>query len=179
MTVFLRPNPSSVPVDYQKIMAMNGLITLPQRQLAIYTCKSGANIGPQGPPGIDHNSLYDTIIAAATDEYTPISVGAQAKTTYRCPYPLDLATGYIRMSLTNAPVGASFIVDLKMNGTSMFSTLLSIDAGELTSVTASVPAVLAITTIPDDAQFQCYVTQIGSTESGTGLKVAVTGIKTT
>ena len=120
--------------------------------------------------------IYDTIIASASDEDTPIAVDlVTAKTTFRAPYPLALA--YVRASLTTPPTGASFIVDVHMNGVTMFSTLLSIDPTEKTSVTASVPAVLSVTSVPDDAEFTVFVTQVGSTLAGTGLKIAVTGIK--
>jgi len=122
--------------------------------------------------------IFDTIIASASDEITPITVDIVVpKTTFRAPYPLDLTNGYIRASLTTAPTGADFIVDVHMNGTTIFSTLLSIDAGEKTSKTAVSPAVLSILSIPDDAEFEVFVTQIGSTLAGTGLKIAVTGVK--
>ncbi len=183
MTVFLRPQPAAIPTDYHRVVGKIGLLVMPQRNLAIYTCKAGPNQGPQGEqgnPGVDQNSWYDCIIAAATDEYTPIPVsGALPKTTYRCPYALDLTSGYVRMSLTTAPTGAKFIVDVLMNGTTLFSTLISIDIDEKTSVTAVVPAVLSTTYIPDDAEFQVFVTQNGSVIAGTGLKATVTGIKTT
>jgi hypothetical protein len=65
-----------------------------------------------------------------------------------------------------------------MNGTTMFSTPLQIDAGTKTTVGSAVPAVLSITDVPDDAEFLVYITQVGSTYAGSGLKVAVTGIKT-
>jgi hypothetical protein len=69
------------------------------------------------------------------------------------------------------------IVDLLMNGVSMFTQQLVIDVNEKTSVTSSTQATLAITDIPDDAEFLPYVTQVGSTIAGTGLKIAVTGLK--
>ena len=176
-TVFLRPQPSAAPVDYIREQAKAGMVMMASRNLAIYTCKEGANQGPQGPPGVDQNSWFDTIIAAATDESSPISVGGP-KTTFRCPYPLDLTNGYIRISLSEAPEGAAFIVDVKMNGVSMFSTQVQIDANQRTSVTSSVPAVLTTTYCPDDAEFTVFVTQVGTIATGIGLKVAITGIKT-
>ena len=48
----------------------------------------------------------------------------------------------IRASLSVASSSGSVTVDVKKNGTSMFSTQLTIDVSELTSVTAAVPAVL-------------------------------------
>jgi len=138
---------------------------------------NGTN-GTDGVDGIDQNSLFDTIIASAAGEYELLGLsGSIPETTFRAPYALDLTSGYVRISLTTAPTGSSLIVDVHMNGVTLFSTLLSIDATETTSVTALVPAVLSVLTIPDDAYFEVFITQIGSTTPGTGLKVAITGIK--
>lgn len=125
------------------------------------------------------SSVFDTIIASASNEYSSIAVSAVDKpeTTFRASYPLDLTHGYIRISLTTAPEGADFICDIHMNGVSMFSTLLRIDAGTKTSIISLTPAVLSTLAVPDDAAFEVFVTQVGSTVSGTGIKVAITGIK--
>jgi hypothetical protein len=121
--------------------------------------------------------VMDTIIAAASDEYTPISVsGGVPHTTFRAPFPLALA--YIRIELTTAPDGDKFEVDIHMNGVTLFSTLLTIDIGEDTSFTAAIPAVLDVFAVPDNAKFEVYVTQTGTTVAGTGLKTSVTGVKT-
>lgn len=179
--VYLRPQPAAAPVDYIREQEKAGMVVMPLRNLAIYTSKTGANAGPKGDkgdPGEDQNSWFDTIIASCSDEFSPIDVSIISKTTFRAPYPLDLTSGYIRASLTTAPEGSAMIIDVHMNGVSMFSTPISIDDGSRTSVGSAVPAVLAITAVPDDAEFTVFVTQIGATVAGTGLKVAVTGIKT-
>lgn len=178
--VYLRPDTPGIPVDYTRSVEKGGLITLPQRYLAMYTM----GLGPAGPPGadgVDQNSWYDTIIASCSDEFSAIDVDlVTSKTTFRAPYPLDLTTGYVRASLTTAPTGAAMIIDVKMNGTSLFSSLLQIDDGSKTSVGSIAPAVInpLYYAVPDDAEFTVFVTQVGSTIAGTGLKVAVTGIKT-
>jgi hypothetical protein len=176
--VFLRPAPPTRPIRYIESIEKAGIITDMKHGIAMYTSRSVPNVGPQGPPGVDENSKYDTIIASCSDENSPITTGGP-KTTFRAPYPLDLTTGYVRMSLTNAPVGSDFIVQLTVNGTNLFTTPLQIDDGMRTSVGSSVPAVIdpALLLIPDDAEFLVFVTQVGSTNTGTGLKVAVTGIK--
>jgi hypothetical protein len=173
MTVYLRPNPLTAPVKYATSIEGAGLVLAQNQAIAMYTARSTPNVGPAGNNG---NSLLDTIIASASDESTAITVGGP-KTTFRAPYELDLTLGYVRISLTNAPTGADFIVDVHMNGATIFSTLVRIDATELTSVSSAIPAVLSVTAIPDDAEFTVHVTQVGSTIAGTGLKVAVTGMK--
>jgi len=181
MTIFLRPGAESKPVGYLKSIERAALIVNPQMALAMYTTRSTPNVGatgPAGPAGTDQNSLFDTIIASCSDEVTPIDVDVVTpKTTFRAPYALDLATGYVRASLTTAPTGSQMTITMTMNGAQLFSTHLTIDATEKTSVTASIPAVLDITDIPDDAEFKVFVAAVGSTIAGMDLKVAVTGIK--
>lgn len=179
--IYLRPTPSSKPVKYTETIEKAGLVVSEKHSIALYTCKGGAKQGPAGPPGdpgVDQNSWFDTIIASASDEISPITVG-NTKTTFRSPYPLDLTLGYVRASLTTACEGQAMIVDVTMNGLTLFSTPIYIDAGTKTSVGSATPSVLSITYIPDDAEFIVNVTQVGTTTAGSGLKVAVTGIKTT
>ena len=182
--VFLRPDHPGIPVDYIRSIEKAGLVTLPQKYLAMYTL----GVGPQGPPGIDQNSLFDTVVASCSDEFSSINVDlVNAKTTFRAPYSLDLTNGYIRASLTTAPTGGDFLINVKINdpanpgnpSVSIFTTLLRIDAGQKTSVTSAIPAVIDPNKylIPDDTEFTVYVTQVGSGLTGTGLKVAVTGVK--
>lgn len=179
--VFLRPGTKSRPVQMMDTLEKAGLLIDGKYAIAMYTSRPGLAEGPAGPPGEDLNSKYDTIIASCSDEVTPISLGGP-KTTFRAPYAMDLAVvgseGYIRASLTTAPVGAAFIIDVTMNGLTLFSQQIVIDDGTKTSVGSAIPAVLSVTSIPDDAEFLVYVTQVGSTYAGAGLKVAVTGIKT-
>jgi len=179
--IYLRPTPSSRPVKYTETIEKAGLVVSEKHSIALYTCKSGARQGPVGPPGEDgedQNSWYDCIIAAVTDNSSPIAVGRLVE-TWRAPYALDLTLGYIRCSLIDAPTGADFIVDVHMNGATLFSTFLHVDAGTKTTVGSATPAVLSVLYIPDDAEFEVYVTQIGTIIAGVGLKVSITGIKTT
>ena len=182
--VFLRPSAETRPQMYIESIERTGLIVDLKHGIAMYTSRSVPNVGPQGPPGVDGDDApgFDTIIASASDEITPIDTGGP-KTTFRAPYELDMTNGYVRASLTTAPTGSAMIVDLHMNGSTMFSTPIYIDANEKTSVTASIQSVISIPLIgglpivPDDAEFEVYVTQVGSTIAGMGLKVAVTGQK--
>ena len=170
--VFLRPGTKSRPIQMMDTLDKSGMLVDGKYAICMYTSKTGVN-----PPGI---GKMDTIIASASDEYTALTIGGP-KTTFRAPYPLDLGVvgneGYVRASLTTAVTGSDLIVDITMNGLSMFSTQLRIDAGQKTSVGSATPAVLAITEVPDDAEFLVYLTQVGSAYGGSGLKVAVSGIK--
>lgn len=170
--VYLRPNPGARPVKYEQNIAMQGLMLDRKHSIAMYTSRAGAIAGPPGPMP----DVFDTIIASCSDEYTPIPVGGP-KTTFRAPYPFDMTNGYVRASLTTAPDGGDMTIDITMNGTTIFSTPITIKAGERTSVTAPVQSVLSISAVPDDAEFLVYVTGVGATFAGAGLKVALTGLK--
>ncbi len=111
---------------------------------------------------------------AGSDEITDLTTGA-AKTTYRMPYAF-LATEY-RISVNTAPTGSVIQVDINKNGITVFTTELTIDATEKTSVTAAVPAVIAggSTTWADDDEITIDITTVGSTIAGKGLKITILG----
>lgn len=109
---------------------------------------------------------------SCSDEITSLTTGA-AKTTFRAPFAMTVSS--VRASVNTAPTGSTLICDIKKNGVSMLSTLLSIDATEKTSVTAATPAVLSSTSIASDDEITIDITQVGSTVAGKGLKVCIIG----
>lgn len=174
--VFIRPDFKNRETRYIESIEKAGLIMDLAHGIAMFTSRSIPNVGPQGPPG--HG--FDTIIASCSDEFTPIPIGGP-KTTFRAPYALDMTNGFVRASLTTAPDGTDMIIDITMNGVSMFSTPIHIEVGSRTSVGAatqsviSIPLIGGLPIVPDDAEFLVYVTQAGG--NAAGLKVAVTGEK--
>lgn len=182
--VFLRPQVENRPMRYVESIERVGIISDQKHGIAMFTSRSVPNVGPAGPPGpagADAHG-FDTIIASCSDETTALTTGGP-KTTFRCPYPLDMTNGFVRASLTTAPAGSALIVDIHMNGSTMFSTPIYIDAGSRTSVGStpqsviSIPLVGGLPIIPDDAEFLVHIIQVGSSFGGAGLKVAVTGEK--
>jgi len=175
--IYLRRNYKSVPVKYVTAIEEAGLVVSGKHAIALYTCKSGPNrgeTGPQGPAGAPY--LYDTIIASASPEYAALSVDLVTPAThFRAPFAINIS--YVRVSLSVAPTGAPVIVDVFMNGVTIFSTPIQIDIGSKTSVGSAVPAVLSVTEVPDDAEFTVFITQVGSAVTGSGVKVALTGTK--
>jgi hypothetical protein len=111
---------------------------------------------------------------AASDEDTDLETGND-KLTFRIPFGLNL-TG-IRANVKTAPTGSSIIIDVNKDGASILSTKLSIDAGTKTSVEAATPPVFSSTTLADDDEITVGINQIGSTLSGTGLKLTLYGSK--
>jgi len=127
------------------------------------------------------DGLYATVAIAKTeymlyacsDETTDLTLGD--KISIRMPFAMTLSE--VRLSLNNAPTITKLIVDAKENGVSIFSTLPSIDTGELTSVTAAIPAVISDVNLADDALLVISITQIGSGDIGKGLKIAFKGTR--
>jgi hypothetical protein len=111
---------------------------------------------------------------AASDEITALTTTG-TKITFRMPHAMSLTS--VRGSLTTAQASGSLLtVDVRVNGTSVFSTLLTFDNNEKTTITATTPAVLTANplAISDDAEVTIHITQVG-TSGATGLKVTLKG----
>ena len=124
---------------------------------------------------IKHNdSLTEHILLPVTNETGNLTVGVD-KFTFRMPYAFTLTD--VRASVNTAPVGSSVIVDVNENGASIFSTEVSIDTTEKTSVTAAVPAVISDPDLAEDSEITIDISQIGSTTAGRGLKILLIGTR--
>ena len=112
---------------------------------------------------------------AASDEFTPLTVGS-AKTTWRMPFGFSLSG--VRASLTTAQsAGDLLTVDVKRNGTSVFTTKITFDNGEKTTALAATASVLTSTplTLAADDEMTIIIDQVGSIADATGLKVYFLG----
>ena len=111
---------------------------------------------------------------AASDETTALTTGT-GKTTFRWGCAFNLTE--VRASLTTAQAsGSIFTVNVKKNGTTIFSTNLTIDNTEKTSVTAATAAVISTASISDDDEISIDITQIGD-GTAKGLKVTFLGYR--
>lgn len=108
----------------------------------------------------------ESFIIAVSDETTSLTTGT-AKVTFRIPYAFTLTQ--IRASLNTVSSSGTPTFDVKKNGTTVFSTLLSIDASEKTSQTAATPAVLSTTSLADDDEITIDVTVAGAGAKGAKL----------
>lgn len=133
---------------------------------------TGANTGDETTASLK-TKIDEYLGFACSDEVSNLATGLV--TTFRMPYAMTLSD--VRISLTEAPTISSVIVDVKQGGTSIFSTLVSIDSSELTSVTAATPAVISTTALADDSLMTIHITQIGSGDTGKGLKLVLSGKK--
>jgi hypothetical protein len=126
-------------------------------------------VGPQGPTGATGATgpVGPSILpVACSDETTTLTAGT-AKVTFRMPFALTLTK--IKASLTTASTSGLVTIDVNKNGTSLFSTALTIDANEKTSATAAAPAVLATTALADDDEITIDIDGAGT--GAKGLKV--------
>lgn len=80
----------------------------------------------------------------------------------------------VRASVLETSTSGAITVDIEVNGTSIFTTKITIDEGETTSVTAATPYVLLTDTLEDD---DIVVVKIDAPGSGArALVVAIQGM---
>jgi len=133
------------------------------------TKASSAGLYANGAFAAANTSANLSMTVALSDETTAITTGT-AKVTFRVPYAMTLYQ-LPRASLATASTSGIPEVDINKNGVSIFSTLLSIDANEKTSVTAATPAVLSTTTFADDDELTFDIDVAGT--GAKGLKVTL------
>ena len=121
------------------------------------------------------NNVIETFILACSDETTALTTGQKAE--FQMPYAFTVTD--VMMTLTTAGTGGTLVtVDIENAGTSILSTLLTTDASEKTSRTASTSAVIGSPSLGNNAVITIDVDAIGSTVAGAGLKVYIIGYQT-
>ena len=108
---------------------------------------------------------------ACSDEHTNLTTGL--KFTFHFPQSVNLTKVFL--SVNEAPTGSSLIVDVKLNATSIFSTLPSINADALHGGNSAIFSTLYL---PFDGEITIFIDQVGSASPGKGLKVWLLGNKT-
>ena len=116
--------------------------------------------------GSGNLALEEFIVVALSDETTALTTGT-GKLTFRMPYACKF-TKIPRINLNTVSSSGLVTVDIKKNGTTIFSTLLTIDVSEKTSVTATTPCVLSSnpTTFADDDEITFDITVAGTGAKG-------------
>lgn len=122
---------------------------------------------------LDKTLIPSEVMTAASDEITAI-VTATDVMQFRMPYAMTGSS--IRASLGSACSTGTFTLDVLVGAATVFSTLLTIDATEKTSVSAAIPAVLSVTAWPDDSAVSISVTGQGD-GTATGLKITMIGTR--
>lgn len=109
---------------------------------------------------------------ALGNEVGEMAISDPAVTIYA---PIDFTLDEAMLSVTIAPTGSTATFDIKKNGTTVFSTLPTIDATEETTLTAATPAVISVPTFVKGDKITFHITQVGSTTAGQGPKACLIG----
>ena len=121
---------------------------------------------------VDFLQIVNTIPFVCSDETTDITAST---TVPKKRFVFQTAQSFTKIvgELNVAAVGGTFTVDVKKNGTTTFSTLLTFDSGENTTRTASAPFVLATSPLVFGIgdYVEIFVTGIGSVTAGKGLTI--------
>jgi hypothetical protein len=117
--------------------------------------------------------LQEVIQVAVSDETTALTTGT-AKLTFRMPFAMTVTE--VRASLSTAgSTSGTTTIDINDGGTSILSTLLTIDATEKTSTTAATAAVISDSALADDAEITIDIDAISGGATEAGLKVTLIG----
>lgn len=108
-------------------------------------------------------STEEVIQIACSDLTTAITTGTN-KGYDRMPHAGTLTA--VRASLITASTSGAVTIDILKNGVSIFSTKLTIDANEETSVTAAVAYVLSTTALADDDKITVSIDGAGTGAKG-------------
>jgi len=116
-----------------------------------------------------------SFIVSLTSETGDLTV-ADNLAQIRMPFAFTLTE--VRAFVNTAPVGAALTFDITEAGSTILSTLITIDVTEKTSESAATPPVINDTALADDAiiGFNCDV--IGSSTAGAGAKIMLIGYET-
>lgn len=109
---------------------------------------------------------------AISDEASAITTGV-AKLTTRARHAMDVIE--VRASLSVESSSGNPAFDVNVSTVSMFSTTVTIDSGERTSMTAATPAVISDATIADDAEIVIDIDTAGT--GAKGAKIAIIGYR--
>ena len=122
-----------------------------------------------------YQNLPVVIQVSCSDEITALITGTT--TTFRMPY--NMLVTEVRGSLTTEQTsGNTFTVDILKTGTTILSTLITIDNNQKTSkALGTTQPVISTPILVDDDEISVKITQTGS-GTARGLKVAIIGNRT-
>lgn len=143
----------------------------PSADLVFWVSSDRAATTPGAATGDDIVILPAPLVPlmyALSDESTAITTGT-AKLTVRAPYACSLSA--VRASLNTVSSSGTPTVDINVNGSSILSTKLTIDANEKTSATAATAAVISASSIADDDEITFDIDTAGT--GAKGLKVTL------
>lgn len=138
---------------------------------ASYTGQGGKFVRVNsGATALEFTALPACLVIAVSDETTALTTGA-AKVTFRMPFAMTLTA--VRASVNTVSSSGAITIDVNEGGSSIFSTLLTIDASEKSSTTAATAAVISDSALADDAEMTIDIDGAGT--GAKGLKVVLLG----
>lgn len=124
----------------------------------------------------------EAIIIACSDETTAgiVLSSSVPKVTFRMPYAFTMTSIKASLNAAQATGATLFTVDVRKNGTTIFTTQMTFDNTELTTLTAVTPAVLTAspTTFADDDIVTIFAQNNTAGNVAAGLKVTMVGFRT-
>lgn len=131
-----------------------------------------------GPVTTSAGAIATTMVfekqVVCSDSTTSITTGAK-KARFCWPFTGTLTEVIIDVDV--APTGSTIIVNVKKNGTTIFSTKVTIDASETSSLTAATPAVISVAGFTKGDIFTIDFDQVGSSTAGTNLIITFNGTR--
>ncbi len=144
---------------------------------ASYNCQDGKNVKvaytDTGGNPTELEFVPDYFDFACSDEDTDLAVGIVFTMICNRAYPLASA---VEFSVTTAPTGSTLGFDVRKNGTTVYTTPPTIDAGEKLTATATTQQAIiggSNFSLAIGDEFQVRITQVGSTVAGAGLKATM------
>ena len=140
---------------------------------ATYTCQSGKNV--KVDYSLNPQQLIftpDYMDFACSDETSDLATGRVFTMICNRDYPYASA---VEFSVTTAPTGANLEFDVEKNGTTVYSTTPSIDAGEKLTATATTQQLVSgfNFNLQIGDELRVIITQVGSINAGAGLKATM------
>jgi hypothetical protein len=114
----------------------------------------------------------ETIYVALSDETTQITTGTNKVTIY-APYAFNLTD--VKASLSQSGSTTITTFNVKLTGTTIFSTKSTIDINEFSTSTAATPRVITASTIPVDSKITFDIDTIGT--GCAGAKIYLLGYR--
>ncbi len=122
---------------------------------------------------IPDTAKKQAIIIALGDESTAVTV-ADSVVEFRMPYAFTLDEVRATLTLAGGTSGTTTI-DIEEAGSTILSTLITIDQGEFTSEDAATAPVISDTALADDALISLNVDAVTGDADEAGLKVILIG----
>ena len=112
----------------------------------------------------------EVMMVAASDETSDLTVGDD-KRTFRAPFALTIVN--VKIDVVSAPSTTSIQVDIRNNGTSIFSTMPTIASGSFSSLATPGTLNPSFVSVANDNPIAIDIKNIGIPTAGKGLKATI------